>query len=66
MNTWVLVDESGEIKTVMVALDHPAGELEFLQYPATCDLSGPGNVAGTNINEYDESGNKIPAQIEET
>lgn len=63
MNTWVLTDKSGKILTVMVARDKPAGGAEFLKYPAACDLSGPGNVAGTNISEYDGNGNRLPAPV---
>ena len=56
MKTWVRV-ESGIIKAVIVAADKPAGNETWLEYPYPCDLAGPGNIAGTNIDGYDSDGN---------
>lgn len=56
MKTWVRV-ENGIIKAVIVAADKPAGNETWFEYPYPCDLSGPQNIAGTMLTDYDEVGN---------
>jgi hypothetical protein len=56
MNAWVYVND-GIVQTVMVSMDRPAGEYQWIMYPHPCDLSGPGSVAGTAIADYDNAGN---------
>lgn len=57
MFTWVVV-LGGKVKTVMLSDHRPAGTENWVKYPYPSDLGGAGNIAGTNISDYDENGNK--------